>query len=464
MYFKKTSRPVVTRESLFQNIKKCHERVGHSGREKTWSEVQANYSWIRYDIISLFLKTCSQCSLRKPLKNRPCGKPIISLGFLSRLQIDLIDMTSRPDQDFKWILHMRDHFSKFNWAYPLKSKRALEVADKLVDTFHLFGAPKILQSDNGKEFVAMVIKELINTWKGLVIINGRPRHPQSQGCVERGNGDLQIKLGKWMEDNTESWTKGLKFVVYSINTSISATTGKTPYEIVFGQSARCHLSELEELASQDLLDESELEDIVETELIIPERSQTQEDIVETEMIIPEKSQFQKDIVETDLIIPGGSQIMENIVETELIGPEDSQIHSEPNSRAIPCNSSPLDNSSNISLLFNQSYMVAKGIRITNRSTLHGHEFNVDTHAIFQLTEVDDAKYIPEDNNPFEEPLNVVQYALWKLEDVILEESNTPHSIIRKCARANYLKRAHKQQERYDNKCAKIKKCTRKTIS
>ena len=140
----------MTRESLFQNIKKCHERVGHSGREKTWSEVQANYSWIRYDTISLYLKTCSQCSLRKPLKNRPCGKPIISLGFLSRVQIDLIDMTSRPDQDFKWILHIRDHFSKFSWAYPLKSKRALEVADNLVNTFHLFGAAKILQSDNGK--------------------------------------------------------------------------------------------------------------------------------------------------------------------------------------------------------------------------------------------------------------------------------------------------------------------------
>ena len=81
-------------------------------------------------------------------------------------------------------------------------------------------------------------------------------------------------------------------------------------------------------------------------------------------------------------------------------------------------------------------MVAKGIQITNRSVLHGHEFNVGTHSIFQLTEVADAKYIPEDNNPFEEPLNVGQYALWKLEDMIPEESNTPHGIIRD----KYLKR------------------------
>ena len=42
------------RESLFQNNKKCNECVWPSGCEKTWSEVQANYSWIRYDTVSLF--------------------------------------------------------------------------------------------------------------------------------------------------------------------------------------------------------------------------------------------------------------------------------------------------------------------------------------------------------------------------------------------------------------------------
>ncbi|CAH1264053.1 Hypp2827 [Branchiostoma lanceolatum] len=38
------------------------------------------------------------------------GKTIISLCFMTRM--DLIDMTSRPDEDHKWILHMRDHFTK----------------------------------------------------------------------------------------------------------------------------------------------------------------------------------------------------------------------------------------------------------------------------------------------------------------------------------------------------------------
>ena len=92
---------------------------------------------------------------------------------------------------------MRDHFTRFSWAKALTSKRAVEVAAYLFDLFHFIGSsPTILQSDNGKEFCAEVIEELIELWPSVKIINGCPRHPQSQGLVECGNGILQLKLGK----------------------------------------------------------------------------------------------------------------------------------------------------------------------------------------------------------------------------------------------------------------------------
>lgn len=78
------------------------------------------------------------------------------------------------------------------------------------------------------------------------------------GCVERGNGDLQIKLGKWMDIHGSEWTKGLKLVVHSMNTSMSGTTGRTPYELVFGQKARSDQGVWEELAAQGVLNEEDL--------------------------------------------------------------------------------------------------------------------------------------------------------------------------------------------------------------
>lgn len=54
-------------------------------------------------------------------------------------------------------------------------------------------------------------QDLKNIWPELVIINGRPRHPQTQGLVERGNQTLELALGKWMEaNNRKDWSKGKK--------------------------------------------------------------------------------------------------------------------------------------------------------------------------------------------------------------------------------------------------------------
>ena len=81
LYCLKTSNPVVPQEELFDTIKRCHERVGHAGRDKTWAEVRANYGWVRWDCIPIFLSTCPACTVRVPLKKPPAGRPIISLGF-----------------------------------------------------------------------------------------------------------------------------------------------------------------------------------------------------------------------------------------------------------------------------------------------------------------------------------------------------------------------------------------------
>lgn len=112
-------------------------------------------------------------------------KPITSKDFNSRGQVDLIDMQSMPDGEFKWLLVYQDHLTKFVVLRALKNKIAAEAAEQLVDIFCLIDAPHILQSDNGREFTANVVKRLPDLFPGLVIVHGQPRHPQSQGSVER---------------------------------------------------------------------------------------------------------------------------------------------------------------------------------------------------------------------------------------------------------------------------------------
>jgi IS30 family transposase len=76
----------------------------------------------------------------------------------------------------------------------LKTKSAVEVAKNLLPIFATFGAPKILQSDNGREFVNKVVTEVVARWPACKIVHGKPRHSQSQGSVERANRDVGVSF------------------------------------------------------------------------------------------------------------------------------------------------------------------------------------------------------------------------------------------------------------------------------
>jgi len=48
------------------------------------------------------------------------------------VQIDLTDLRVDPDGKYQWILHIRDQFSKYSCAHPLKSKESVKVAMALI--------------------------------------------------------------------------------------------------------------------------------------------------------------------------------------------------------------------------------------------------------------------------------------------------------------------------------------------
>ena len=93
--------------------------------------------------------------------------------------------------------------------------QAAEVAFNLFDIFTLWGAPAILQTDNGKEFATFkrfkvlpftdeeldnIIKELFDLWPQCACVRGRPRHSQSNGGVERLNQSIERGISVWMAD------------------------------------------------------------------------------------------------------------------------------------------------------------------------------------------------------------------------------------------------------------------------
>ncbi|XP_060874829.1 KRAB-A domain-containing protein 2-like [Metopolophium dirhodum] len=76
-------------------------------------------------------------------------------------------------------------------------------------------------------------------WGDVKIVHGKPRHSQSQGSVERANRDVEDMLATWMAENKSSdWPSGLKFIQFRKNRAFHSGIGRSPYEAMFGCSAR----------------------------------------------------------------------------------------------------------------------------------------------------------------------------------------------------------------------------------
>lgn len=227
----------VSNDEIFDVIHTEHLSAGHGARDVSKNKVKERYANVTKETIQLYVDMCETCALKKrKVRKSLVVKPILSNTMNSRCQVDLIDLQTQPDGEFKFILNYQDHLTKFVVLRSLRSKRAPEVAYHVMDIFCLFGAPHILQSDNGREFANNVVKEILQMWPVSKLVHGKPRHSQSHGSVERANKDVEDILACWMRDNDSSkWSEGLRFVQYQKNGRLHSGIGRSPYQAMFGE-------------------------------------------------------------------------------------------------------------------------------------------------------------------------------------------------------------------------------------
>ena len=236
---------VVCYEDLFETLYQAHLATNHQKERKMYNKLKESTCGICAEVCAIYLTGC-WCQQHQPLisKERQL-KPIITVGYNFRMQIDLIDMQSKPSKrGHKWILSMVDHGIKFALARPLFTKRAEEIAQVLLIIFLEQGAPRILQSDNGREFINAIIKALKDLWASLVLVSGKARHKQSNGGVERWNWTMEQAIGIWMREfgPAEDWDFGIYFCVEKYNNTWHRTIKAVPYALKFGQTSKTGIS------------------------------------------------------------------------------------------------------------------------------------------------------------------------------------------------------------------------------
>ena len=148
-----------------------------------------------YANIDKFIQACSNCqrvNVKRegfhPLQSITADQP------WEHITLDLVT-TLPPDAGYTNLLVVTDIFSKYVVLHPLKSKTMEEVVSVFWSILAEYGLPKIMQSDNGTEFVNQVVDRMLNSI-GVEKKVTSPYNPRTNGMTERFNQTLITTLKK----------------------------------------------------------------------------------------------------------------------------------------------------------------------------------------------------------------------------------------------------------------------------
>ena len=199
------------------------------GPKTTWERLETSYFWknLRNDV-TYFVERCLTCQRNERFTPLEHTAKALSISYLfQRTGMDIVGGLPMTSDGYHMILVFAEYMSKLVKIYPLKTKSAIEVAEKLWLYISQFGPMSTLISDCGTEFCNKVIKSLADE-TGIDRRITSPYNPRADGLVERANQTIVKVLRKCAEADHENWINWIPFVEYCYITRKHSTTKFSP--------------------------------------------------------------------------------------------------------------------------------------------------------------------------------------------------------------------------------------------
>ena len=127
----------------------------------------------------------------------------------------------------------------------MRSIDAEHVAEELLKVFARVGVPREILTDQGSNFTSKLLAETYRLL-GIQPIRTSPYHPQTDGLVERFNQTLKAMLRKAASEDGKDWDKLLPYLLFAYREVPQASTGFSPFELIYGRQVRGPLDILKE--------------------------------------------------------------------------------------------------------------------------------------------------------------------------------------------------------------------------
>jgi transposase InsO family protein len=146
--------------------------------------------------------------------------------------MDIVGPLPTAQGNFKFVVVVVEYFTKWIEARPLATITSTTIRKFFWQQIICrFGVPRELTIDNGKQFDCQDFREYCRC--GTKLCFASVYHPQSNGAVERANGQIFSAIKKCLfEQKKGKWADELSRVIWSHNTTESGTTKFTPFRLL----------------------------------------------------------------------------------------------------------------------------------------------------------------------------------------------------------------------------------------
>ncbi|PRP82664.1 hypothetical protein PROFUN_10028, partial [Planoprotostelium fungivorum] len=185
---------------------------------------------------SEIVRSCSKCQQFNIVRRGYYPtRPILSKMPGDHLAIDLAGPLPTTDRGNNYLFIAVDICTRFCFLHPMIDKTSATTVTHLIDYCTIFGFPRILQSDNGTEFVNELMKLLKET-AGFDHRLITPYHAAANGTAERWVQNALNVIRKMIDGARHDWDLYVPSTQYALNVKIAARHGSTPFSLMFNRS------------------------------------------------------------------------------------------------------------------------------------------------------------------------------------------------------------------------------------
>ncbi len=207
----------------------CHNDMGggHLGFKKTWPKLRDRFYWrTMYRDTYRWIKSCTNCAKRKSPEVLKIGLNPINVAEhpFHMMGMDILGPLKETVNGNKYIIVFTDYLTRWPEAFPLKNREAKTIAKVFINEIVArHSAPKILLSDQAKEFMSNLIKE-ISDYLTVNKINTTAYHAQCNGLTERFNATLCQILTNYVNENQTNWDGFIAVSLFAYRSSVQEMT------------------------------------------------------------------------------------------------------------------------------------------------------------------------------------------------------------------------------------------------